>query len=579
MSHNYPKNSIEEKMSLYVTRVLNDIWKIDDVDVTIEYPKEMSHGDLACNIAMQLSKRLNLPPREIASEIQKRFSDVPEIDKIEIAGPGFLNFFLSDKCLLEILNSVDESFGKDVVIQKKTIVTDISHPNAAKPMGTHHLLSTLIGDAINNLLHYVGHEVLRDSYWGDWGTQFGKLIYAYKNWGDDAIIEKDPISELLALYVEFHNRAEEDESLNDRAREEFKKLEENEKANLKIWKWIVSLSKDEFFRLYDRLNVHFDYYYGESFYAPLIPEIITEGKKKDIFVEGEGGALVVHFEDENIPTCPVIKSDGATLYHTRDIARIKYWKIERQPDEMLYVVDSAQKMHFIQLFEMARMFGWTGCTYIHAHFGRMNFADKKMSTRKGNIILMKEVLDEAESRARNLIEEKSSELNEKEKNELARIMGLGAVKYSILSQNRVTDIVFDWDKMLTFEGNSAPYLQYTYARGRSVLRKARSDESIDVNEKKLDCDVSLNEREKKLLLYISRLPNVLLSAANDYFPHVVSNYLYEFSQEFNHFYNTESILKADTNDAKLLRLRLVSASTQITKICMEILGIEVPEKM
>ncbi len=564
----YPRNSIEEDLNALIVGSLKKNFGLKQEIVEIEYPSDRKFGDYSCNISMKLTRILKRDPIEIANILVEDIRGSDYISRVEIKRPGFINIFLDNKYLIDQLRFIGEQYGKDTVAYKRKIITDISHPNAAKPLGVHHLLSTIIGNSINNILKYVGHEVIRDSYWGDWGTQFGKLIYAYKSFGDKDKIKDDPIPELLNIYVEFHNRAEEDPSLDDKARYEFKKLEDGDKENVELWGWIVKLSKDEFFKLYKRLGIVFDYYYGESFYLPLIDDLVIEGKKKNVFIEGEEGALVVEFKD--IPTCPVVKSDGTSLYHTRDIARIKYWLKKESPDEMVYVVDAAQKLHFIQLFEISKMLGLSSCKYRHASFGRMRFKDKSMSTRKGNILLMEEVLNESVSKAEKIIEEKQSSVSDKQR--LAEVIGIGAVKYSILSQNRTTDIVFDWDRMLAFDGNSSLYIQYTYTRVCSIIRKSEGvkgyKETVDI----LDI-------ERDLIVSLIRMPRVVLRASKEYCPHIICNYIYEVCQLVNSYYNSCHVLNEKDLDTRGFRVSLLKSVITVIKIVMDLLQIELPEKM
>lgn len=571
-------NLLKDKITLLVEKTVKKEFGAVEFQVKIDYPSADAHGDYSVNVAFELGKKLGKAPRAVAETLAQKIKLPDWIFKVECAGPGFLNFFIAPKFLTEFLQEVldeGEKFGSSKVAAGKTVVTDISHPNVAKPMGVHHLLSTIIGNALNKMFKAVGYKVIRDNYLGDYGTQFGKLIYAYKTWGGEEIVKKDPIPELLKLYVKFHDEVEKNASLEDRGRAEFKKLEDGDSENRKLWKWIVDLSLREFQKIYDRLDVSFDYIHGESFYEDKMRAIIDMGIKKGIFVEGEGGALIAPFEGEKYPPCLIKKSDGATLYATRDLARTKYWEDTWRPDLMVNVVDVAQSLYFQQLFEVVRMLGLTRAPNVHAAFGRMRFPEKRMSTRKGNIILLEDLLDEAEERAFKIVLEKNPELDEKQKKEVARQVGIGAVKYAILAQNRTTDITFTWDKMLSLEGNSAPYLQYVYARARAILRKAGSGW-----EKKGDGGhyILTEPQELALARLLPKLPEVVIHATAEFKPNLIANYLFEVACRFNGFYAAQEVLKAEPA-ARAARLKLVSAATIAIKNGLKLLGIEAPEEM
>lgn len=559
-------------------------------EAKVEYPAQEAHGDYSTNIAFEIGRKEKKSPREVAQEFIKNLKAPDWISKIEIAGAGFINFFLSPKFLTGFLDEVKNAgadFGKSEIAKGKTVVTDTSHPNIAKPMGVHHLLSTIIGAALNNIFGAVGYRVVRDNYIGDWGTQFGKLIYAYKTWGNEGVVKADPIPELLKLYVKFHDEVEHDAELEDRGRAEFKKLENGDKENRKLWQWIVGLSVQEFQKIYDRLGVNFDFIHGESFYEDKMQKIIDTGIKKGIFVKGEGGALIAPFKHGKYPPCLIRKSDGATLYATRDLARTKYWEDTWHPDLMIMVTDSAQSLHFKQFFEVAEMLGITDAKNIHITFGRMRFPEKKMSTRKGNIVLLEDLLDEAVERAYKIACEKNPDLSEAKKQEVARRVGIGAVTYAVLAQNRMTDVVFTWDKILSLEGNSAPYLQYAYARARAILRRSRKiAQKPEARSQNLDLSAGRPEKEyifaEPQELAVARLlpkfPEVVAHAAEEFKPNLIANYLFELACRFNTFYSALPVLQAQEN-SKSSRLKLVEALAITIRNGINMLGIESPEEM
>lgn len=549
--------------------------------LNFEEPKEKAFGDFATNVSLSLSKPLGKNPRDVATEILSHLPKNDLIAKTEIAGPGFINIWLNDSVysdsLVELNKKITQKkYGTLKLGKGKTAITDTSHPNVAKPMGVHHLLSTIIGQSINNLLKQCGYKVIRDNYIGDWGTQFGKLTYAIKAWGDMNTITADPIPELQKLYVKFHEGAEKDPALEERGREEFKKLEDGDVENRKLWNWIRDLSLMEFQKIWKRLGVEFDLMNGESFYEDKMPDVLKAGLKKKVIETGEGGALIVSMDNPNLPPCLLQKSDGATTYATRDLARMKYWEQDLKGAIGINVVDVAQKLHFDQIFESAKKLGIKKMQHVHVDFGRMEFPDGAMSTRKGNIVLLENVLDEAEKRAYEKIQSHNSELPEEEKKELARKMGIGAIKYNVLSQSRNKNYTFDWDTMLSFEGNSAPYLQYAYTRTQSILKKSIVDSRLTMDHGLLTID---KIEEKHLLKSLLNFETAVSLSLEHYKPNTLCSYLFELSQAFSHFYNNLRIIDAEKAEERATRLKLVEATAYVLKSGLEILGIEVPERM
>ncbi len=569
--------TIKEQVKSILEKAVSKTLKRNE-PIDMAYPADISHGDYAANIAMKLGKIMQKNPREIAAQIVKNIPKNTLISKIEIAGPGFINFFISEKALKsEMLKVLKEKakYGKCNEGKKKKVIVEYSAPNIAKPLGVHHLLSTVIGQTINNILGCIGYKTISINHIGDWGTQFGKLIYAYKKWGKKEILEKDPINEMLKLYVKFHDEAEKDPKLEDFARKEFKDFEEGDKENRKLWKWFVAESLKDINKTYKKLSgIKFDFTLGESFYEDKMADILAEGKKKKIFVEGDEGSYIAKFEDENMSPLVIQKKDGATLYSTRDITTLHYRINHWHPEKIVYVVDMAQNMYFKQLFDVAKRFSWYKNEAVHVSFGRMRMADMQMSTRKGNIILLDKVLEEAIKRARKIIEEKSPNL--KNKDAVAEIVGIGSVKYNILSQNRTTDIVFDWDKMLSLEGNSAPYMQYTYARARSILRKAKMAKS---SGKTVEDKAEILEKTSQLLRTIPKFKEELIYSAREYKPNLLCQYLYELAQKFNSFYNSVPVLTAKEPKDRLFRLKVVESVSQILQNGLDLLGVAVVEEM
>lgn len=608
--------------------------KLQNLQIEIETPREAGHGDYASNIALKLSKILNQGgeeikqnPHEIAEKIQQKLPALDFIEKTEIAGPGFINFHISQKYLQQQLQNIldyKENYGRIALGKGQKAFVDFSSPNIAKPLGVHHLLSTLIGQTLINILKFASFDVTGANYLGDWGTQFGKLIYAYKNWGDKAIIEKDPLNELLKLYVRFHDEVEKEQvasqaeaqngspvisDLEEKGREEFKKLEEGETENRQIWEWIREISIKELERLYQKMGVKFDEYLPESMYEEGMKEVLKIGKEKGIFVEGERGAYIVNFDD--LQPYLVQKADGTTLYSTRDLASMKDRILRFHPSKLIYVVDVAQSLHFKQLFATAKKMGEAGVEgftvpvdLVHVVFGRMQFPEGGMSTRKGNIILLDELIKEGEEKAQKIVDEKSIELIPAEKKAIAEGVAIGAIKYQIISQNRETNMTFEWDRMLSLDGNSAPYLQYTLARAISIVRKAEEKTFVPVNDgpqtnifamtkneiaakvehshtepSQIEEKIYGHAAEKALLRAFIKFPEAIEMAAKTYKPNLVSNYLYELAQIFNSFYQEVSVLNTLNENIRNSRLDLVKGFIQVLKNGLSILGIPTFEKM
>lgn len=554
-------------------------FEVELAQLHLEKTRNPDHGDFSSNLAMMLSKKVGQRPAEVAEAIVSKL-DQHLFEKSEVAGPGFINLFVEQKFYTKefqaLLDDLDDYLkGAFAHSEKKTMVIDYSHPNIAKPMGVHHLLSTIIGDSIKRLYIRYGWKVIADNFIGDMGTQFGKLMAAIKKWGNLDEIEKDPIPKLLELYVQFHIEADKDVELDDEGRAEYLKFEQGDEDSRKLWKRIVKWSLMDMQQVYDRLGVTFDHMNGESFYEDKMESVLSEGRKKGIIVDGEGGSWIIKPDDpEDVPVL-VRKSDGATLYATRDLARIKYWEEEWSPDLMVNVVDMAQSFYFRQLFFAQRKLGLTTAHSEHVAFGRMQFSDGAMSTRKGNILLLMDVLDEAQQRALKLAQEKGVDLNGREQGDLARIMGIGSIKYNILHQSRTTNITFDWDRMLSFEGNSAPYLMYTLTRAKSVLRKAGM-EVRDARRSELNTGLEI---EKKLVVDLMMYPDTIQRACEEFKPNHIANYLYELAQDFNSFYNGNSILQAESKDLKESRLMITALVVRVMEDGFHLLGLEIPEKM
>ena len=546
--------------------------ELKPVEITVATNENF--GDYQCNFAMINSKIIGDNPRKIAEEIKNNFPYGDVIEKLEIAGPGFINIFLSDKYISNSIKKIGENYDFSFLNRKGKVIVDFSSPNIAKRMHIGHLRSTIIGECVCRIYKFLGYDVVADNHIGDWGTQFGKLIVGYRNWLNKEAYEKNAIEELERVYVKFSEEAEKDPSLEDLARAELKKVQDGEEENTKLWKEFITESLKEYNKLYKRLDIHFDTYYGESFYNDMMADVVKELVDKKIAVDDEGAKVVFFDEKDNLFPCIVQKKDGAYLYSTSDIATVKFRKNTYDVNRMIYLTDARQQDHFKQVFKITDMLGWDIEKY-HIWFGIIRFADGILSTRKGNVIKLEELLDEAHSRAYDVVNEKNPNLSEEEKQNIAEVVGVSSVKYADLSQNKQSDIVFEWDKMLSFEGNTAPYLLYTYARIQSILRKV-VEQNIDLNE---NIEIKTeNKIEKSLATYLLAFPISALKAAETFKPNLIADHLYELSKKLNSFYNNCPILNQDIETLKS-RALLIKKTGEVLKEGLELLGIPVLNKM
>ncbi len=540
----------------------------------MEIPPEPKLGDIAfpCFI---LAKTMRKAPVAIAAELLEIFKDDEQFEKVEAVG-GYLNFFCNRfefiKDVLDRVKASDGSFAKSKTGEGKTVLVEYSSPNIAKPFHIGHLFSTAVGHSLSRIYAYLGYNVERLNHLGDWGTQFGKLISAYKRWGDKEVIEKDPINELLKIYVKFHEEAEKEPSLEDEAREYFKGLEEGEPEITALWQYFRDVSLKEFKRVYDMLGVEFDSYAGESFYGDKMQEVVDILSDKGLLCESDG-AQVVQMDEPNIPPCIILKSDGATIYATRDIAAALYRKRTYDFDKNLYVVGTPQALHFKQIFSVIKKagFDWAdNCT--HVNFGLVKFPDKKLSTRHGDVVFLEDVLNESINKTLEVITTNNPDMEDKET--VAKKIGIGAILYTFLKNSREKDIIFSWDSMLDFEGESAPYVQYSYARGRSILRRCQS------NWENPDFSLTTSDEEYELIKQINAFGAAIEDAAAKNEPFYINRYVTQLAKSFNKFYNTHPILKGDVDEeTRKARLAIVDATTQVIKSALFLLGIETVESM
>ncbi|MDO4638230.1 MAG: arginine--tRNA ligase [Leptotrichia hongkongensis] len=568
------------KLKKLFSENINNIFGADYTEkVDIQNSTKREFGDFQTNFAMVSSKLIGKNPREIASTLVDNFKENDTIEKLEIAGPGFINIYLKNNFLNEELKKVEnEKYDFSFLNTDKTIIIDYSSPNIAKRMHIGHLRSTIIGDSVKRTLQFLGFHTLADNHIGDWGTQFGKLIVAYKNWLNKKSYEEDPIGELERIYVQFSDEAKKNPALEDEAREELKKLQLGDEENQKLWKEFIDISLKEYNKIYDRLGVNFDYYYGESFYNDMMPAVLEELKEKGIAREDQG-ALVVFFENDKLSPAIVQKKDGSFLYTTSDLATMKFRKDELNVDEAVYLTDDRQQNHFKQVFEIGEMLGEPyNYKKTHVVFGIMRFGDGMIfSSRSGNIIRLVDLLDEAKTQVKKVIDEKNPNIPEEEKEKIAEIVGSGAIKYFDLSQNRTSDITFTWDKVLSFEGNTGPYLQYTYVRIMSIFRKLK-EENINVENKDIILE-NMNGVERELAVELLRFPQTVVKSYESYRPNIIADYLFDIAKLFNNFYNSSSILKEENKKVMDARILLAEKAAFILKEGLSLLGINTVDRM
>ena len=548
--------------------------EIDEVLGMIEVPANKEMGDYAFP-CFKLAKKFRKAPNLIAADICGKLEGSDSFTKIECVA-AYINFFTDKssyaKTVIESVNNAEAKYGESSEGEGKTIVIDYSSPNIAKPFHVGHLRSTVIGSALYNIFEKLGYKCVGINHLGDWGTQFGKLIEAYKLWGSKEAVEEKGISELTRIYVKFHEEAEKDDSLNDRARAWFVKMQDGDEEAISLWKWFYDISIKEFERVYEKLGVKFDYYTGESFYNDKMDAVVEELKAKNLLVESNG-AMIVDLEDAKMPPCLILRTDGGTLYATRDITAALYRKKTYDFDKCIYVTAIDQNLHFAQWFKVIEKMGYDWSKdLVHVPFGLVSLEDGKLSTRKGKVVLMEDLLNEAVKKTTGIIDEKNPDLPNKE--EVAKQVGIGAVIFDDLYNGRIKDIVFSWDRMLNFDGETGPYVQYTHARACSVLKKAGYDKKAE----NIDYSVLTDDAAADVCKTIALFNDKIKEAANRYEPSVIARYLVDVAQSFNKFYH-DNIILADDENVKNARLALVDAVRTVIKSGLAILGIDAPEQM
>lgn len=572
---------MKEQIEKLIKESLKNL-EIQDASFSIEHPEDFKNGDYSTNVAMVCAKQLKINPKELAEKIVKEIQTPsasgisPEasgentISKVEIAGPGFINFYLSreffTKSIDDILKKGDD-LGKNNKGNNKKVIVEYSSPNIAKPFTVGHLRSTIIGDSIARILTFSGFDVIRDNHLGDWGTQFGKLIVAIKKWGNLDEIEKSetPIKLLVDLYVKFHDEAEKDITLEDEARRAFVKLEKKDSEAINIWKRCIDISKKEFDRIYKKLNVTpFDTMYGESFFEDKMASVIDDVKEKNIGKKSEGAFIVEFREDKNLSPLLLLKKDGSSLYALRDLAADKWRKKEYGDDiKIINEVGAEQTEYFRQIFETEAMLGYfKKGDRVHIAHGLYRFAEGKMSTRKGNVIWLEDIINEAEKRA--------GEINDETK----EMVAIGALKFNDLKRDSLKDILFNWEEILNIKGDSGTYLQYTSVRANSILKKTPSAFSHSPEAVGDKIPEEVTDLEK----YLYQFPEVVEYSYESLQPHHIAIYLTKLASSFNTFYGNTQILVED-NKYINYHLKLIKVFYQTMKNGLWLLGIEIPERM
>ncbi len=541
-----------------------------EITELLSVPPDLEKGDLTLP-CFKLAKVLRKSPVVIANELKSVFEGDVNFSAVESVN-GYLNFkfnraSFASQVLADVLSG-KEKYGSSDMGKGKTICIDYSSVNIAKPFHIGHLSTTVIGGSLYKIFEFLGYKVVGINHLGDYGTQFGKMICAYKLWGDRQAVEKGGVKELMRLYVRFHEEAKQNPELDDKAREYFKNIENGCREENELFTWFKDITLKEVKKIYEKLNIKFDSYAGESFYNDKMQPVIDELSEKGLLVESDG-AKVVKLDDYGMPPCIILRSDGASLYATRDLAAAFYRKATYDFYKCLYVVAYQQDLHFKQLFKVLELMGkeWAK-DMVHVSFGMVSLEDGAMSTREGKVVLLEDVLNKAVEKCLNIINEKNPNLEDKEN--VAEIVGIGAVIFGTLFSGRIKDITFSYDKMLNFDGETGPYVQYTCARCKSVLRK-----SGEIKDYKVTC---VNDDEYALTMLLARFPEIVKQSAEKYEPSVITRYSVDLAEAYNKFYFDYRIL-GEEDDVKNYRLALTSATLYVLSSALRLLGISVPEKM
>lgn len=562
-----------------IAEVLSKALEMDFKELVdlIEVPKDNANGDYAFP-CFRLAKTLKKSPQIIATETKEKINlDNKNIEKVEVAG-GYLNFYINKNVLTkEVISNIEsqEKYGKAQTKKNKNIIVEYSSPNIAKPFHIGHLRTTGIGQALYNIYKYLGYNTIAINHLGDYGTQFGKMIEGYKRWGNEYTLDEHPIDDLLDLYVRINNLCKEDEEVLNLCRENFKKLENGDEYCTKIWKKFKDLSLKEFQRVYDMLGTTFDSWNGEAFYTDKMPEVVDILEKSG-HLEESNGAKIINLEDQGINTpCMVIKSNGSTTYDTRDLAAVLYRARTYDFDKCLYVVAYEQDLHFRQIFASAKYLGLDE-KYLkgleHISYGMVRLKTGKMSTREGTVIKLEDLLNESIQRVQKIIEEKNPDLEDKE--EIAKKIGIGAVIFNNLATGRIKDQVFDWDEVLNFQGETGPYIQYTYVRTKSVLEKAGYIPKV----KDINVECMQDKYSQNIIKLIYNFEDVLNQVTEKNEPSILARYLIDLSKVYSNFYNENKII-CDDKELQDARVFLSFATGKVLKQGAELIGMKMPNKM
>lgn len=562
-----------------ISKVVAEVVKVQDwkaiLDL-IETPPDNKMGDYAIP-CFSFAKLMHKNPLVIANEVKENLEKDKEelgLSSIEAVN-GYCNLFVNREKYVEmVFNTLKkDNLGVEKIGLDKTICIDYSSPNIAKNFHVGHLRTTVIGNSLYKIYDKLGYKVIRINHLGDWGTQFGKLIVAYKKWSSKEAVEKKGIDELLDIYVKFNSEAEKNPKLMDEAREWFVKMEQGNQEALSIWEWFKEISMVEFERVYNMLGISFDTYLGESYYRSMVPTLVKQLKEKNLLVESQG-ANVIDLSEYDMPPCMITKKDGGSIYHSRDICAVLYRKEKYDFDKCLYVTGLEQSLHFKQVFKAIELMGYRWYTnLVHVPYGLVSLEGAKLSTRSGNIIYAEDILKEAVKRATESIEEKNPKLNNKEI--IAKMVGIGAVIFHDLFNQRIKNVEFSWDDVLSFEGSTGPYVQYTYARAKSILRK----NNVEIENSNICYDALTDDVTFELIKVLSGYEEAIKNAAYRYEPSIVARYIISVASSFNRFYHECTILREENEMIKFARLNLVNLVQKIINEACSLLGMECPEEM
>jgi arginyl-tRNA synthetase len=565
-----------------IIKIITDMFDIEDNEINLDQPPNNISADFSLS-CFELANILNNSANKIALYIKQNFPKVNFITQLDTLGP-YVNFYLnrelvSRNVISGIIKKKETYFSLNIGDNKK-ILFDYSSPNIAKPFHVGHLRSTIIGNALYNIFKTLGYNCVSINHLGDWGTQFGKLLYAYEHWGNKNIIKLNGIGELSKLYVKFHEVAQDNPELNDYAREYFLKMQSGDKKILETWHWFNEISLNEFKNIYKRLGINFDYYIGESFYNDKTQNVVKLLEEKKLLSNSQG-ATIVNLESYNMPPCLILRSDGGSLYATRDIAAAIYRHEKFNFDKCIYITGFDQKLHFKQWFKVIELMGYSWAKdLVHITFGLINLKTGKLSTRKGNVILMEDLLDQAVEKTKNIIQTKNQDLSQDDIKEIAETVGVGAIIFDDIYSSRVKDINFSWDRILNFDGETGPYVQYTYVRTWSILRKATditelNDTKFDIH---IDYSILSDDSAFAVIKLLALFTDKIIESANKYEPYVISRHLIKISQAFNKFYHDDVVISTEYK-IKLARLSLVKCVNITLEFGLKLLGIKVSKVM